>query len=215
MGGRAALVVSSGLVHPSPLARAALAAAVRAAGFAVETAAAPDAFRRLDPARHAAAVVFFHRRAIEAADLDALAAYVGAGGGLLALHGAIASFKDEPRWAALLGAGFGGHDRPTLLAVGPAADPGPFAGVPGFMLKDELYRLRVTAPIEARLSALPAAGGSPAATVAWTRRHGRGRICCCTLGHAAAALRHPSLRRVVAAALAWVAAAEEDSRRGP
>jgi hypothetical protein len=214
MGGRAALVVSSGLVHPSPLARSALADAVRAAGFAVEAAAAPNAFRCLDPARHAAAVVFFHRRAIEPADLDALQAYVDAGGGLLALHGAIASCKDEPRWAALLGAGFDGHDRPTLLAVGPSADPGPFAGVSGFALIDELYRLRVTAPIEARLSALPAAGGAPAVPVAWTRRHGRGRVCCCTLGHAAAALRNPSVRSVVAVALAWVAAAEEGPRRG-
>lgn len=214
MGGRAALVVSSGLVHPSPFARAALAAIVRGAGLPVDRRGSTAGFRALDPGRHAAAVAFFHRRAIDPADLDALEAFVSAGGGLVALHGALASFKDEPRWARLVGAGFGGHEPPTLLAVGPAADPGPFAGAAGFAVKDELYRIAPAGPIEPRLSALPVGGGA-AATVAWTRRHGRGRVCCCTLGHSASALRHPSVRAIVERAITWAAGGGEESHHGP
>jgi hypothetical protein len=31
---------------------------------------------------------------------------------------------------------FAGHDRPTLFAAGPSADPGPFADIPGFAVTD-------------------------------------------------------------------------------
>jgi type 1 glutamine amidotransferase len=215
MGGRAILVVSSGLVHPSPGARLAFAAAVRgAAAVPHEFHGATRALRLLDTERHAAAVVFLHARTIDVRDLEALEAFVAAGGGLFALHGAIASFKDEPRWAALLGAAFAGHERPAPLAAGPSTDPGPFEGIPAFAVTDELYRIRPTGPIAARFSAVVARGGSAAAPVVWTRTHGRGRVCCCTLGHTAAALRHEPVRRIVERGIAWVCGAEEVSR-GP
>jgi type 1 glutamine amidotransferase len=209
MGGRAVLVVSRGIVHPSPFSRAALAAAVRNAGFAVDVHASTRAFRGLTPGRHAAAVAYFHEKRIDPRDLDALEAFVDAGGGLFALHGAIASFKSKPRWAALLGAAFDGHERPTMLAVGPSADPGPFAGIPAFAVTDELYRIRTAGPLVARFSAIPAGGGLAAAPVLWTRTRGRGRICVFTLGHAAATLGHPAVRQVVARALAWVSREQE------
>ncbi len=209
MGGRAVLVVSRGLVHPSPFSRAAFAAAIRGTGRAAEFHAATRAFRALASDRYAAAVAFFHVGEIEAADLDALEAFVDAGGGFFALHGAFASCKAEPRWAALLGAAFDGHERPTMLAVGPSADPGPFAGLPAFALTDELYRVRAVGPIVPRFSAIPARGGAAAVPVLWTRTRGRGRICVCTLGHAAAALRHPAARQLVARALAWISSTEE------
>jgi type 1 glutamine amidotransferase len=209
MGGRTVLVVSRGLVHPSPPARSAFAAAVRGAGFAVEFHASTRAFRGLAAGRHACAAAFFHDRRIGAADLDTLEAFVAAGGGLLAVHAAFASFKAEPRWAALLGAAFDGHERPTMLAVGPSADPGPFAGIPAFAATDELYRARATGPIVPRFSAIPAGGGAAAMPILWTRSHGRGRVCCFTLGHAAAALRLSSAQEIIARALAWVSATGE------
>lgn len=209
MGGRTVLVVSRGLVHPSPFSRTAFAAAVRGAGFPAEFHASIRAFRGLAPERHAAAVAFFHLRGIRDADIDALEAFVDAGGGLFAVHGALASFKDEPRWAALLGAAFDGHERPTMLAVGPSADPGPFADIPAFAVTDELYRIRPAGPLVPRFSAIPAGGGAAASPVLWTRARGRGRICVFTLGHAAATLGHPAVRQVVARALAWVSVKEE------
>ncbi|OHD74316.1 MAG: hypothetical protein A2177_07700 [Spirochaetes bacterium RBG_13_68_11] len=99
MGGRPILVVSSGLIHPSPAARLAFAAVVRgaASGAQTEFHAFTRAFRLLDTGRHAAAAVFFHLRRIDQQNLAALEAFVAAGGGLFALHGAIASFKVEPQ----------------------------------------------------------------------------------------------------------------------
>jgi len=209
MVGRAVLAISRGLVHPSPFSRAAFAAAVRGAGFPTEFHASTRAFRGLAPGRHAAAVAFFHSKRIRAADIDALEAFVAAGGGFLAMHGAFASGKAEPRWAALLGAAFDGHERPTKLAVGPSADPGPFAGIPPFVATDELYRVRPVGPLEPRFSAIPAGGGAAAMPILWTRSHGRGRVCCFTLGHAAATLRLSAARQIIARALAWVSATEE------
>jgi len=211
MGGRAVLVVSRGCVHPSARARSAFAAAVREAGLGAEFFASTRAFRTLAPDRHAAAVAFFHSKRIKTADLDTLEAFVAAGGGLFAVHGALASFKREPRWAALLGAGFAGHERPTLLSTAACADPGPFAGIPAFTVTDELYRVTHTGAVTPRFAAIVARGGSPAATVVWTRTHGRGRVCCCALGHAAAALRESSVRQIIARALAWVSRSEEAS----
>jgi type 1 glutamine amidotransferase len=207
MGGRPILVVSSGPIHPSPAARLAFAAAVQgSAAVRAEFHASTRAFRRLDPARHAAAIAFFHHATVgsRGQDLAALDAFVAAGGGLFALHGAIASLKDEPRWAALLGAAFAGHDRPAQLAAGPSADPGPFKGIPAFAVTDELYRIRPVGAIDTRFAAIVASGGAPAVPVLWTRVHGRGRICCCTLGHTAATLRNPAVQRIIAQALAWV-----------
>jgi type 1 glutamine amidotransferase len=209
MVGRVVLVVSKGLVHPSPFSRAAFAAAVRGAGFAAEFHASTRAFRGLAPERHEAAAAFFHTKSIRAADIDALEAFVTAGGGLFAVHGAFASCKAEPRWAALLGAAFDGHERPTLLAVGPSADPGPFAGIPAFAATDELYRIRPVGPIVPWFSATPARGGTMTMPILWTRSHGRGRVCCFSLGHAAAVLRLPAARQIIARALAWVSATGE------
>jgi len=209
MGGRTVLVVSRGLVHPSARARSAFAAAIHGSGIHAEFSASKRAFRALAPDRHAAAVAFFHAKSIKRPDLDALEAFVAAGGGLFAVHGALASFKREPRWAALLGASFAGHERPTLLAVAPSADPGPFAGIPAFAVVDELYRARPVGAIAPRFAAIVAAGGAAAEPVVWTRTQGRGRVCCCTLGHAAAALRLPSVRQIIARALAWVSRSEE------
>ncbi len=209
MGGRAVLVVSRGLVHPSARARSAFAAIVRGADMDAEFSASTRAFRTLVPDRHAAAVAFLHSKRIETADLDALEAFVAAGGGLFAVHGALASFKGEPRWAALLGASFAGHERPTLLAIAPSAEPGPFAGIPTFGVGDELYRVTAAGAIAPRFTAIVARGGSPAATVVWTRTHGRGRVCCCALGHAAAVFQQSSVRQIIARALAWVSRSEE------
>lgn len=211
MAGRAVLVVSRGLLHPSLRARSAFAAAVRSTGIAAEFPASTRAFRGLSPERYAAAVAFFHCKRMAATDIDALEAFVAAGGGLFAVHGALASFKNEPRWAALLGAAFDGHERPTLLAATPATDPGPFAGIPAFAVTDELYRIRPVGAIVTRFAAVPAGGGTPASPVLWTRSHGRGRVCCFTLGHAAAAVRNPSALEIITRALAWVSQSEEAS----
>jgi type 1 glutamine amidotransferase len=72
--------------------------------------------------------------------------------------------------------------------------------------------MRLAAPIDARFSAIDVRGGSAAEPVLWTRSHGRGRVCCCTLGHSAASVRHPSLRLIVARAIAWVSRTGEDAR---
>jgi hypothetical protein len=208
MGGRPVLVVFSGLVHPSPAARRAFASIVRTSFALPEFHATLHAFGRLDPARHAAAAVFFHRGSIDPHDFSALEAFVAAGGGLFALHGAFASFKDEPRWTAFLGAVFAGHAPPGPLAVHPASDPGPFAGIPAFTVRDELYRTKPVVPIDAHLVATRGTEEQP---VVWTRTHGRGRVCCCTLGHTAATLRHDAVRLVVSRALAWVSRDAGDS----
>ncbi|OHD74315.1 MAG: hypothetical protein A2177_07695 [Spirochaetes bacterium RBG_13_68_11] len=79
-------------------------------------------------------------------------------------------------------------------------------------MTDELYQVRPVGPIVVRFSAIVARGGTPAAPVLWTYTHGRGRVCCCTLGHTAATLRNQAVRRLIEQALAWVSGTGEVPR---
>jgi type 1 glutamine amidotransferase len=52
--------------------------------------------------------------------VEALARYVANGGGLLVIHGAVASFKGYSGYAELIGGSFVGHDDPGPVLVYPA-----------------------------------------------------------------------------------------------
>jgi type 1 glutamine amidotransferase len=210
MAGRAVLVISSGVIHPSLGACRLFNSIVRRAE------GAQPAFRRstrslrlLDASLHGSVALFLHLRSIEPEDLGALAGFVEQGGGLFALHGALASFKADPQWAVLIGAAFAGHESIAALAVHPDAEPGVFAGIEPFTVADELYRMRIIAPIVPRMVAVCGGTSEP---VVWTRAQGSGRVCCCSLGHTRTSLRHPAVQQIVQRGIAWVSENGEANR---
>ncbi|MGD8398267.1 MAG: hypothetical protein PVG11_05370, partial [Anaerolineae bacterium] len=89
------LLVSSGLVHPSLLARFWLRRALAAApGYDVRRASSLEALVGMELSHLDAIVLYVHQESLSAAALGRLAAFVAGGGGLLALHAASASFKE-------------------------------------------------------------------------------------------------------------------------
>jgi type 1 glutamine amidotransferase len=205
---REILAVISGPWHPSPLARAALLLRLRGTGFRIRRAASLEsAAAHLRGA--GVLLLYFQGRMIDGAVLSRIEEFVESGGGLAAFHCAGASFKTEPRWAALLGGRFAGHGRIARLRVSPVAEafaalgasrqPAPFEVV------DELYlheRFQGSVPI---LEAETRDGREP---VSWIRRPGAGRLLYCSLGHTASCVRSRGFGETLAAGLEWAAGGE-------
>ncbi len=207
------LVVSAGLVHPSVTARRRLNAIIggddriepvvtsRVAGLA-----------RLSEGGFDAALLYFHRRHICEAALSALDRFVTDGGGLLAVHGASASFKKTPHYFDILGGRFLTHGRIgpyTVLRTG-WADPAFTVGEP-FTVTDELYIHHYRDDATIQYVTQTKDGLEP---VVWTRLHGRGRVCYISLGHAAAVLRDNSVRQIISDALSYILRLGREGKNG-
>ena len=131
------------------------------------------------------------------------------GGGLLAIHAASASFKLQPRWREILGGRFVGHGPVQRFQVEPSLpDDAEFGPLPAFEVRDELYRHEYDADNRVHLHVAVDGEREP---VLWTRRHGEGRVAYCSLGHKAAALRHPSVVAVLQQALRFTLGRARDA----
>ena len=201
------LLVSAGLFHPSLLCRFWLRRALDALpGYRFTQASSLEALPRLslDPFR--AIVLYVHNDTLSAAALDCLDDYLQRGGGLLALHSASASYKEEPRFYEILGGQFVRHGPVEEFAVqGSATEDEVFGRIPSFSVRDELYRHEYDAANRIHLHTVVDGEREP---VVWTRRWSQGRVCYCSLGHTIGAVRHPQVHQILDRGLAWVSGAE-------
>jgi len=140
--------------------------------------------------------------------LNSLLSYVENGGGLIALHGAIANFNNDDRFSALLGGSFDFHpasQEVTLTAVDPSHPLTKcFEGKP-FVHKDEPYLFNRAYPkmnfkpllemdiskikTDKRLEKLP----PMKRYTAWIKRQGRGHVFYCSPSHYPASFDQPAL----------------------
>jgi type 1 glutamine amidotransferase len=143
----------------------------------------------------------------------ALQRFVDEGGGIVALHGASASFGSSEVWMRLLGGRFTGH-APGLfpLPVEIVDRQHPIAaGVSEFTVTDEEYchRFPEDAPrhVIARFRERPATSRDKDGNrdVAWTREVGKGRVFYTALGHDEQCWRHPAWQKLVIQAILWSA----------
>ncbi len=146
------------------------------------------------------AVLYFHRFRMPSGFLKALRRFTSAGGNLLALHSATASFQRHPEWAEFLGARFTGHDPVETFQV-ESAPPGILQGLPPFSLRDEVYRLDLAADARVEGMARTASGLFP---IAYSRPLGRGRLFYFGAGHRAASWKAAGSRQVLRQALTWL-----------
>jgi len=194
-------LVSDGIVHPPLLARKAL----------HKTLAELDGFefRRLrsmeklpgDLKDYAAMVIYIHHKEISATALKALDEFVSQGGGILGVHTATASFKQQLGYFEILGGRFTGHGPVEHFQVKPVANSDIFAGIPAFVVKDELYIHELEPGIETHFTATHDGQEIPAV---WTHRFGQGRVCYTVPGHRTASLLNPTFQKILQRGLAWV-----------
>ena len=238
------LVISSGIFHPSLAGRLALWRALRATpgvtlrhapfgpaeAFRGAASAPVEVLARADLPRADALVLFIHGKTISPPALDSLDRFVREGGGILAVHSATASFKETPRYTAILGGRFTGHPPVGPLEIRPSGVDEIFGPVAPFTVTDEAYRHELADDIRVHFTARPLRPATPQRTaraqfplaaappgeelpIVWTRRHGLGRICYAGWGHCSASLRHPSTVRILQAGLAWVCRGREEGPR--
>ena len=200
------LLVSAGLFHPSLPCRFLLRRALTALpGYRFAHPSSLEALPRLSLDSFAALVLYVHQDTLSAAALDSLDAYLERGGGLLALHSASASYKEEPRFYEILGGRFVRHGPVEEFAVQASAPEGEIFGkIPAFSVRDELYRHEYDPANRIHLHTVVDGEHEP---VVWTRRWGQGRVCYCALGHTVGAVRHPQTHQILGRGLAWASGA--------
>jgi type 1 glutamine amidotransferase len=203
---RDVLLISSGLAHPSFLARFWLRRALSLPGYHLTRAASLEQLPALDPARYDALVLYIHHDHLSPAALGCLQDVVGGGAGLLAVHAASASFKGNDAYYDILGGRFVEHGPMAEFRVEPAraGHDSLFGSIPPFTVRDELYRHEYDPANRVRLVTIVDDRPEP---VVWTRRYpdrDGGRVCYLSLGHTVAAVRHPQVRSILQRGLAWV-----------
>ncbi len=198
------LLVTDGWVHPPVTARFWLSYILTqpGSGYQFKRVRTLDGILKIDLASFQALVLYYHHKQVSAAALDKFEDYVTKGGGVLAVHSATASFKQQDRYTDILGGKFAGHGPIEKFEINPVITPNKiFAGIPAFSLKDELYLHTLKPDIETHFTSL--FDGHPVPMV-WTRRHGNGRVCYACPGHRAASLREPAVQEILTKGLAWV-----------
>jgi type 1 glutamine amidotransferase len=150
---------------------------------------------------------------LEPAQAQALQGFVENGGGLVAIHGASASFGNSAVWNRLIGARFAGH-APGLfpLPVEIVDRQHPItAGVADFVVTDEEYCHAFAEGVErhviARFRERPANSKDPTGNrdVAWTRDVGRGHVFYTALGHDEKSWSNPAWQKMMVQAILWSA----------
>jgi uncharacterized protein len=195
------LLVSDGWFHPPLLARRVLHHLfIRAGSYRVTLVHSLDDFPE-NSSSLSAVVLYFHHWAVSDAALKKLQGFVFKGGGLMAVHSATASFKEQPEYAQLVGGSFSGHGPVSEFECIPEPGGGVFAGLSSFSVRDELYLHEFEPGIQVHYTSLYDGEKVP---VVWTRSYGQGRVCAAVPGHTLSALHNPVYQQVLLSGLAWV-----------
>ena len=167
--------------------------------------------------RNFAAIAFYTTGDLPMSDevLDALRAWVEAGGGLMGIHPATDTFKDNAKWYELMGGVFDGHpwsSRDTItLKVHDADHPitRPYAEEAKRTFREEIYqhkrfdpsKVRVLMSLDMEATAKKKPYHVP---IAWVKEVGEGRVFYTSLGHREDVWESEAYRAHLAAGLDWL-----------
>jgi uncharacterized protein len=139
------------------------------------------------------------------AQVEGLASWVRAGGGLLAAHAATVVGNSAPALGALLGGTFLSHPPAMPFTIVPMSRVHPITdGVEAFSVDDELYIQRYDASVHVHMVALHDNVAHP---MVWTRREGAGKVAHVALGHSEKVWAAEPYRRLMTQAMAWLVGA--------
>src|SRR5581483_10287366 len=140
----------------------------------------------------------------------ALEKFVEDGGGLVAIHGASASFGNSQAWMRLIGGKFAGHVPGTHklnIVLNEIKHP-VTAGVPPFAVVDEEYNhtfAKVERQVLAQFKERPKGSKGTNMDVVWVREIGKGRVVYNALGHGKEAWENPAWQQLTVQAILWSA----------
>jgi uncharacterized protein len=194
------LLVTDGIFHPTYFGRMALHRSLKQMdGFAFDHISSLEKLPA-DSRSYAAFVLDYHHKTLSAQALGKLNEYVKSGGGVLAIHAATASFKQNLPYFKILGGRFTGHGPVKEFVVRKIRED-VFQGFGDFTVKDELYIHELQADIDIHFTAKYKGRDVP---VVWTYRYGQGRVCYAVPGHTTATMKNVTYQKLLQRALAWV-----------
>jgi type 1 glutamine amidotransferase len=206
------------IVKLPPILESALA---RAAGFEVRR-LEPPAGKPTDSAHIAELaslskkdtdVVLFYTTGLNLgkAEEDAIRRFLEGGGGIVALHGAILSFRNSNFWKSLLGGEFAGHlpgTHPLSIQITDIQHP-IAQGIEKIEVVDEEYTHKyvehVRRHVVGKFLKRPPGSAGKDMDIIWTREEGKGRVVYIGLGHDEKTWKNPDFQKLVAQSLAWAA----------
>lgn len=150
---------------------------------------------------YSAVVIFLHHKNISQEALDKLNNFVAAGGGLLGIHSATASFKQKPHYFEILGGRFTGHGPVEDFTVTPVGSTSIFEAIPAFDVFDELYLHECQPGITVHFTTVSKAEEVP---VVWTHTYGKGRVCYACPGHRTGSMKNETYQKLLHRGLDWV-----------
>jgi type 1 glutamine amidotransferase len=194
------LLVTDGYIHPLLLARKALHKALAELdGYEFQHVRSME---RLPQSLNTflAMVIYIHHKQISETALAALDTFVSNGGGILGVHTATASFKQQMHYFEILGGRFTGHGEVGDFEVKRVRDD-IFGDIGDFIVKDELYIHELQPRIDIHFTAKHEDQDVP---VVWTYKYGDGRVCYAVPGHTTATMRNKTYHQILRRGLAWV-----------
>lgn len=148
-----------------------------------------------------ALVIYLHHQELSKRALALLDEFVSNGGGVLGVHTATAAFKKQPHYFEILGGQFSGHGPIEPFEVKPVPKSEIFAGIPAFIVKDELYIHELQPGITPHFTATQV---GQEISIVWTYHYGQGRVCYAVPGHRTESMRNETYQKVLKRGLVWV-----------
>lgn len=177
--------------------------ALETRGLAVQLTEDRDVLLEQNLEKHDVLVIYTTGDHLTQDQVAGLVRSVAAGKGVVGLHGATASFKENHEYIALIGGKFIGHPPLQRLHIRVVDSEHPItAGIAEFDIVDELYLVdcdpatfRVLLDCEHEGKRVP---------VAWVRPFGKGRVFYLSLGHGPETHTHPIYQELVYRGIMWV-----------
>ena len=145
---------------------------------------------------------------MNAADKQALVAFVRGGGGLIGFHSATDTFHDWAAYKDMIGAEFSHHPHPSTqrVIVTDHSTPATHALPASFLIHEEFYVFKHDPrPHVHVLAELDTGPGGPDRPLVWCRRFGRGRVYYDALGHFSATWHNRYQLTLVSGGILWAA----------
>ena len=197
------LLVTDGLFHPPFFGRKALHRALAGIpGFEFEHVGSMEKLPG-NLGDFSAIVIYAQHKKISEQALARLDEFVSNGGGILGVHTATASFKEQPHYFEILGGRFIGHGKVEEFKV-ESLNSEIFGDIGDFVVKDELYIHELQPGIKAHFTATHEGQEIP---VVWTYQYGQGRVCYAVPGHRTETMQNEIYQEILKRGLVWVCGA--------
>jgi uncharacterized protein len=133
---------------------------------------------------------------------------VASGKGLVGIHSACDSFRDDPDWRAMWGGYFITHPAYRQFQVSVTEEKSPITeGITEFMMTDEQYILDYDPRVKVLATGLFKGKAMPAI---WTKRWGKGRVYYMSFGHDPKACENDMFKNLLVRATIWGGGASGD-----